>query len=58
MTLYLVKHSEIIDLENKNAEIASFPQTTEAIRNHYAVNPFLVISSLNNIFDRHSHTGS
>lgn len=33
---------EVVDLENKNAEIASFPQTTEAMRHHYAINPFLV----------------
>lgn len=44
LIFHLVKHSEILDLENKNLEIASFPDTTEVMRHHYAVNPFLVIS--------------
>jgi hypothetical protein len=33
---------EVVDLENKNAEISSFPQTTEAMLHQYAINPFLV----------------
>jgi hypothetical protein len=36
-----MNNMEVVDLENKNAEIASFPQTTEAMRHQYAINPFL-----------------
>jgi len=51
-----VNHSEILDIENKNAEIAGFPQATDAMRHHYAINPFLVSSHIDNL-SRFSHTG-